>query len=98
MGIVSGRKLNDFFKSGWFSFFCNHYPTDKWDCRCLLSHLITDDIGNRLFLQSSLRGKSYIAAMKIAVKSKSWNFPAYLAITFLLILHLNAYLPFNSPM
>jgi hypothetical protein len=33
MGIVSGRKLNDFFKSGWFSFFfCNHYPTDKWDC------------------------------------------------------------------
>jgi hypothetical protein len=26
MGIVSGRKLNDFFKSGWFSFFAIIIP------------------------------------------------------------------------
>jgi hypothetical protein len=77
MGIVSGRKLNDFFKSGWFSFFCNHYPTDKWIVVAYLSHLITDDIGNRFIFAVLASSASYIAvpaAMKIAVQKQILEF------------------------
>jgi hypothetical protein len=53
---VSGRKLNDFFKSGWFSFFfAIIIPLINGIVVAYLSHLITDDIGNRFILQSSLR-------------------------------------------
>jgi hypothetical protein len=59
-----------FFKSGWFSFFAIIIPLINGIVVAYLSHLITDDIGNRFILQSSLR-VSYIAvpaAMKIAQK------------------------------
>jgi hypothetical protein len=53
---VSGRKLNDFFKSGWFSFFfAIIIPLINGIVVAYLSHLITDDIGNRFILPSSLR-------------------------------------------
>jgi hypothetical protein len=56
MGIVSGRKLNDFFKSGWFSFFfAIIIPLINGIVVAYLSHLITDDIGNRFIFASSLR-------------------------------------------
>jgi hypothetical protein len=59
--------------------------SDKWDCRCYLSHLITDDIGNRFIFAVLASSASYIAvpaAMK-KFKSKSGIFlPMALAITF----------------
>jgi hypothetical protein len=45
--IVSGRKLNDFFQSGWFSFSLQSHPLINGIVVPHLNHLITDDIGNR---------------------------------------------------
>jgi hypothetical protein len=45
-----------------------------------LSHLITDDIGNRFIFAVLASSASYIAvpaAMKIAVQKQILNFPAY---------------------
>ncbi|WP_016989640.1 sodium-dependent bicarbonate transport family permease [Flavobacterium sp. ACAM 123] len=88
MGIVSGRKLNDFFKSGWFSFlFAIIIPLLNGIVVAYLSHFITDDIGNRFIFAVLASSASYIAvpaAMKIAVpKANPGIFlPMALAITF----------------
>ena len=88
MGIVSGRKLNDFFKSGWFSiFFAVIFPLINGCIVAFLSQFITDDVGNRFIFAVLAASASYIAvpaAMKIAVpKANPGIFlPMALAITF----------------
>jgi hypothetical protein len=88
MGIVSGRKLNDFFKSGWFSiFFAVVFPLINGCIVAFLSQLITDDVGNRFIFAVLAASASYIAvpaAMKIAVpKANPGIFlPMALAVTF----------------
>jgi uncharacterized protein len=88
MGIVSGRKLSDFFKSGWFSvFFAIVFPLINGCSIAFLSQFITDDIGNRFIFAVLAASASYIAvpaAMKIAVpKANPGIFlPMALAVTF----------------
>jgi hypothetical protein len=88
MGIVSGRKLNDFFKSGWFSiFFAVVFPLINGCIVAFLSQFITDDVGNRFIFAILAASASYIAvpaAMKIAVpKANPGIFlPMALAVTF----------------
>lgn len=88
MGIVSGRKLNDFFKSGWFSiFFAIVFPLINGCIVAFLSQFITDDVGNRFIFAVLAASASYIAvpaAMKIAVpKANPGIFlPMALAVTF----------------
>jgi len=88
MGIVSGKKLNDFFKSGWFSFiFAIIVPLINGIIVAYLSQLVTHDVGNRFILAILASSASYIAvpaAMKIAVpKANPGIFlPMALAITF----------------
>lgn len=88
MGIVSGKKLNDFLKSGWFAVvFAIVIPLFNGCLVALLSQLITNDIGNRFTLSVLAASASYIAvpaAMKIAVpKANPGLFlPMTLAITF----------------
>lgn len=88
MGIVSGRKLNDFFKSGWFSaFFAVCMPLVNGCVVAVASVLITQDPGNRFIFAVLAASASYIAvpaAMKIAVpKANPGIFlPMALAVTF----------------
>lgn len=88
MGIVSGRKLGDFFKSGWFSFlFAIVVPLINGCIVAYLSQFITNDIGNRFIFALLASSASYIAvpaAMKIAVpKANPGIFlPMALAVTF----------------
>ena len=88
MGIVSGRKLNDFFKSGWFSiFFAVVFPLINGCIVAFLSQFVTEDIGNRFIFAVLAASASYIAvpaAMKIAVpKANPGIFlPMALAVTF----------------
>ncbi len=88
MGIVSGRKLGDFFKSGWFSFaFAVVIPLINGSVVAYLSHFVTEDIGNRFIFSVLAASASYIAvpaAMKIAVpKANPGIFlPMALAVTF----------------
>jgi uncharacterized protein len=88
MGIVSGKKLNDFLKSGWFAvIFALVIPLINGCLVALLSQLVTHDIGNRFMLSILAASASYIAvpaAMKIAVpKANPGLFlPMTLAITF----------------
>ena len=88
MGIVSGKKLGDFVKSGWFAvFFALVIPLINGCVVALCSQLITDDIGNRFMLAVLAASASYIAvpaAMKIAVpKANPGLFlPMTLAVTF----------------
>lgn len=88
MGIVSGRKLGDFIKSGWFAvLFAIAIPLINGCLIAIASVLITDDIGNRFILAVLAASASYIAvpaAMKIAVpKANPGLFlPMALAITF----------------
>ncbi|MFV8440654.1 sodium-dependent bicarbonate transport family permease [Flavobacterium sp. LB2P44] len=88
MGIVSGRKLNDFFKSGWFSvFFAIVFPLINGCIVAFLSQFVTEDIGNRFVFAVLAASASYIAvpaAMKIAVpKANPGIFlPMALAVTF----------------
>jgi hypothetical protein len=88
MGIVSGKKLNDFLKSGWFAVvFALVIPLINGCLVALLSQLVTHDIGNRFMLSILAASASYIAvpaAMKIAVpKANPGLFlPMTLAITF----------------
>lgn len=88
MGIVSGKKLNDFLKSGWFAVvFALAIPLFNGCLVALLSQLVTNDIGNRFMLSILAASASYIAvpaAMKIAVpKANPGLFlPMTLAITF----------------
>lgn len=88
MGIVSGKKLGDFVKSGWFAvFFALFIPLINGCVVALCSQIITDDIGNRFMLAVLAASASYIAvpaAMKIAVpKANPGLFlPMTLAVTF----------------
>jgi hypothetical protein len=88
MGIVSGRKLGDFFKSGWFSLvFAIVIPLINGCAVAYLSQFVTEDIGNRFIFSVLAASASYIAvpaAMKIAVpKSNPGIFlPMALAVTF----------------
>lgn len=88
MGIVSGRKLNDFIKSGWFAvLFAITIPLVNGCVVAVVSQFITDDIGNRFILAILAASASYIAvpaAMKIAVpKANPGLFlPMALAVTF----------------
>lgn len=88
MGIISGRKLNDFFKIGWFTaVFAIVIPIINGSLAAVLSGLVTDDIGNRFLLTVLSASASYIAvpaAMKMAVpKANPGIFlPMALAITF----------------
>jgi uncharacterized protein len=88
MGIVSGRKLNDFFKSGWFTaLFAVIIPLINGCIVAVLSGFITEDIGNRFIFAVLASSASYIAvpaAMKIAVPKANPGIylPMALAVTF----------------
>lgn len=88
MGIVSGRKLGDFFKNGWFTaLFAIVVPLLNGCVVAFLSGLVTADIGNRFIFAVLAASASYIAvpaAMKIAVPkaNPSIFLPMALAITF----------------
>ncbi|WP_276499019.1 sodium-dependent bicarbonate transport family permease [Pontibacter litorisediminis] len=88
MGIVSGRKLHDFFKSGWFtSLFAVAIPLLNGCAVAVLSGLVTPDPGNRLMFAVLAASASYIAvpaAMKIAVPQANPGIflPMALAVTF----------------
>jgi len=88
MGIVSGKKLNDFFKSGWFAAaFAIFIPLFNGCVISYLSQIVTDDIGNRFIFAILAASASYIAvpaAMKIvAPKANPGLFlPMALAVTF----------------
>lgn len=88
MGIVSGKKLDDFFKSGWFAAaFAILVPLLNGAVVAYLSQLVTEDIGNRFIFAVLAASASYIAvpaAMKIvAPKANPGLFlPMALAVTF----------------
>ncbi len=88
MGIVSGKKLDDFFKSGWFAAaFALLIPLLNGCLVAFASQIITDDIGNRFIFAILAASASYIAvpaAMKIvAPKANPGLFlPMALAVTF----------------
>lgn len=88
MGIISGRKLNDFFKSGWFTLlFAIIIPLVNGSIVAIASQVITHDIGNRFILATLAASASYIAvpaAMKMAVPKANPGLylPMALAVTF----------------
>ena len=88
MGVVSGKKLDVFFKSGWFPvLFALIIPLLNGASVAYLSQLVTADIGNRFMFSILAASASYIAvpaAMKIvAPKANPGLFlPMALAITF----------------
>ena len=88
MGIVSGKKLNEFIKSGWFATgFALIIPLINGCLVAYLSQLVTNDIGNRFIFAILAASASYIAvpaAMKIvAPKANPGLFlPMALAVTF----------------
>jgi hypothetical protein len=88
MGIISGRKLNDFFKSGWFTLvFAIVIPLINGSIVAIASQLITHDVGNRFILATLAASASYIAvpaAMKMAVPKANPGLylPMALAVTF----------------
>jgi hypothetical protein len=88
MGVVSGKKLDVFFKSGWFPvLFALIIPLLNGASLAFLSQLVTDDVGNRFMFSILAASASYIAvpaAMKIvAPKANPGLFlPMALAITF----------------
>lgn len=88
MGIVSGKKLDDFFKSGWFAAaFALLIPLINGSLIAYFSQFITPEVGNRFIFAILAASASYIAvpaAMKIvAPKANPGLFlPMALAITF----------------
>tara|TARA_R110002072_G_scaffold151503_3_gene300879 strand:+ start:8114 stop:9073 length:960 start_codon:yes stop_codon:yes gene_type:complete len=88
MGIISGRKLGDFFKSGWFTTaFSIVIPLINGCVVAWLSFLVTENVGDRFMLSILAASASYIAvpaAMKIAVPkaNPSLYLPMALAVTF----------------
>ena len=88
MGIVSGKKLNDFFKSGWFTVsFAVLMPLFNGVIVAVLSGFVTGDVGTRFIISVLAASASYIAvpaAMKIAVPkaNPSLYLPMALAVTF----------------
>lgn len=88
MGIVSGKKLGDFLKSGWFTtVFALVIPLINGIVVAVISGWITEDVGNRFIFAILAASASYIAvpaAMKMAVpKANPGIFiPMALAVTF----------------
>jgi hypothetical protein len=88
MGVVSGRRLNDFLKSGRFTTaFAILIPLINGCAVAWLSSLVTDSIGNRFIFAVLAASASYIAvpaAMKIAApKANPGLFlPMALVVTF----------------
>jgi hypothetical protein len=88
MGIVSGKKLNDFFKSGWFTaLFAVIIPLLNGCIVAFISQMITSSVGDRFIFAVLAASASYIAvpaAMKIvAPRANPGLFlPMALAVTF----------------
>jgi hypothetical protein len=88
MGIVSGKKLNDFFKSGWFTAaFAIVIPLVNGALVAYFSQTITSDEGNRFMFAILAASASYIAvpaAMKLAAPNANPGIflPMALAVTF----------------
>lgn len=88
MGLVSGKKLDDFFKSGWFAAtFAVLIPLFNGIVAAYASQIVTHDTGNRFIFAVLAASASYIAvpaAMKIvAPKANPGLFlPMALAVTF----------------
>ncbi len=88
MGITSGTKLNDFFKSGWFTvLFAIFIPLLNGCLIAFLSGSVIDDIGNRFIFSVLAASASYIAvpaALKISVPGANPGIflPMALAVTF----------------
>lgn len=88
MGIISGKKLNDFFKCGWFAgIFAICIPLVNGSIVAVFSSAITGSVGNRFIFSILAASASYIAvpaAMKImAPKANPGIFlPMALAVTF----------------
>jgi hypothetical protein len=88
MGIESGKKLNDFFKSGRFTTaFAILIPLLNGCAVAMLSGLVTSEVGNRFIFAVLAASASYIAvpaAMKIAAPKANPGIylPMALAITF----------------
>jgi uncharacterized protein len=88
MGITSGRKLNDFFKEGWFVLvFAIFVPLINGTLVALSSQIVTDHPGNRFMFAILAASASYIAvpaAMKIAAPKANPGIylPMALAVTF----------------
>ena len=88
MGIISGRKLSDFVKNGWFAIlFALFIPLINGCIIAIASQLVTDDVGNRFIFAILAASASYIAvpaAIKIAIpKANPGLFlPMALAVTF----------------
>lgn len=88
MGIVSGRKLGDFVKSGWFTAaFAVIVPFLNGCVAAYASHLITGNVGDRFIFGVLAASASYIAvpaAMKIALPNSNPGIylPMALAVTF----------------
>jgi hypothetical protein len=88
MGIVSGRKLKDFFRNGWFTtIFAIIIPLINGCMAAVVSGLVTNDIGNRFMFSILAASASYIAvpaAMKIAAPKANPGIylPMALAVTF----------------
>ncbi len=88
MGIISGRRLNVFFKKGWFILlFAVFIPLLNGCLIATLSGFVTSDIGNRFLFSVLAASASYIAvpaAMKISVPKANPGFflPMALAVTF----------------
>lgn len=88
MGIISGRKLGDFIKSGWFtSLFAIIIPVINGSAVAWMSGLVTGNTGDRFMLAILAASASYIAvpaAMKMAVPKANPGLylPMALAVTF----------------
>lgn len=88
MGLVSGKKLNDFFKSGWFAAaFAVLIPLVNGCAVSFLSQWVTPDVGNRFIFAILAASASYIAvpaAMKIVAPNANPGLflPMALAVTF----------------
>lgn len=88
MGIVSGRKLGDFIKSGWFTtLFAVVIPVINGCTVAWISGLVTGNTGDRFMLAILAASASYIAvpaAMKMAVPKANPGLylPMALAVTF----------------
>lgn len=88
MGIISGRKLADFIRSGWFTLlFAVVIPIINGCAVAWISGLVTGNIGDRFMLAILAASASYIAvpaAMKMAVPKANPGLylPMALAVTF----------------
>lgn len=88
MGIISGRKLTDFIRSGWFTtLFAIIIPLINGCAVAWMSGLVTGNVGDRFMLAILAASASYIAvpaAMKMAVPKANPGLylPMALAVTF----------------